>query len=141
MRRSGGDSTILSRPSAESDAVSRLANFSRAWLSMPRIMGLSSIRRTLTVPAMALLRLSFRLCSASSGAAVIAALATGFALQYDVANFDSLIQRFAHVVNGKRGDTGGDQRFHLDSGYGGCAGGSENRNAILAHGNSDINVG
>ena len=48
-------------------------------------------------------------------AGVVAALASGFVLEHDLPDFDSLVQRFTHIVHGQRGDAGRDQGFHLDA--------------------------
>src|SRR5262249_54310437 len=50
-----------------------------------------------------------------STSCVVAAFASGLALQDNLANLDTLVEGLAHVVNGQGGDTRGHQRFHLDT--------------------------
>src|SRR5437868_13675549 len=99
MRRSGGSSTAFSRASAPSVAVLTTAIEPSACFSMPSTIGLSSTSRTLTLAAIS---------TQFAGAGVVAALATGFALQDHFADLDSLIEGLAHVVNRQGGDAGGD---------------------------------
>src|SRR5258708_37932970 len=110
MTMSGASSTAFSRASAASPAVEISASGVSACLSIPRIMGLSSPSRSFTLLGIVLLNFA---------AAVVAALAARFAFQFQVADFDALIQRLAHVVDRQRRDPGRDQCFHLDSGLGG----------------------
>src|SRR5690242_21846780 len=49
-------------------------------------------------------------------AAVIAALSAGFFQQVHVLNFDGLVQRLGHVVDGERGGGGRGQCLHFDAG-------------------------
>src|SRR5664279_5938625 len=74
----------------------------------------SLIVKTAAVLMVTLLRLRFV-------ALVVAALSARFAHQHYLADLNAFVQRFAHVVNGQRGDRGRDQGFHFDAGDGGCA--------------------
>src|SRR5580704_10650606 len=111
--RSGGSSTALSRASAASFAVETLPSGASAPFSIPRIMGLSSTSRTLTLFDMQL----FLLANADE----VAALSASLMFKRDFANFDALVERLAHIVHGERGNAHGGQRFHLHSRCGrGC---------------------
>jgi hypothetical protein len=48
-------------------------------------------------------------------ARVIAALAAGLPLQYNLADLDAFVEGFARIVNGQRSNAGRYQRFHFDS--------------------------
>src|SRR6266446_811553 len=114
MTMSGASSTAFSRASAASPAVEISASGVRACLSMPSTMGLSSTSSTLTLLGIKdLLALSLVL------AAVVAALAARLSNQHQLADFDTLIERLAHVIDSQGCNTGGDQRFHFDAGLGG----------------------
>src|SRR5258708_39124454 len=131
MTMSGASSTAFSRASAASPAVEISASGVSACLSIPRIMGLSSPSRSFTLLGIVLLNFA---------AAVVAALAARFAFQFQVADFDALIQRLAHVVDRQRRDPGRDQCFHLDSGLGGGLHFGGNSHAIFAHAQGHSNV-
>src|SRR2546422_6427377 len=116
MTMSGPSSTAFSRASAASPAVEISASGVRACLSMPSTMGLSSTSSTLTLLGIKdLLALSLALVLA----AVVAALAARLSNQHQLADFDTLIERLAHVIDSQGCNTGGDQRFHFDAGLGG----------------------
>jgi len=52
-----------------------------------------------------------------ANAGVGTALASGLVFEHDFPDFNSLVQRFTHIVHGQRGDAGRDQGFHLDPRY------------------------
>src|SRR6266404_4454630 len=114
MTMSGPSSTAFSRASAASPAVEISASGVRACLSMPSTMGLSSTSSTLT-----LLGIEDLLALALVLAVVVAALATRLPLQHQFADFDTLIERLAHVIDSQGCNAGGDQSFHFDAGLGG----------------------
>src|ERR1700683_5265998 len=104
--------------SAASFAVDTMPSGVRAPFNIPRIMGLSSTRKSLTLFDMELFLLT--------GADVIAALAASLTLKHDFANLDALVESLAHIVHGKRGDADRRQGFHLDAGCSrGCNLGSD----------------
>src|SRR5258708_33467520 len=60
----------------------------------------------------------------------IPALSTGFLEQKKFADFDPLVQRFAHVVDREGGSGSGYQSFHFHAGLGGSGPLSANVNAL-----------
>src|SRR6266705_2214684 len=101
---SGFSSTAFSSASAASPAVEISASGVRACLSMPSTMGLSSTSRTFT-----LLGIENLLALALVLAAVVAALAARFPLQHQLADFDTLIERLAHVIHSQGCNAGRDE--------------------------------
>src|SRR5919202_117795 len=73
------------------------------------------------------------------GSAIFTTLAAALALEYHLTDLDPLVQRLAHIIDGQRSHTGGDQGLHLDSGCSSCNYAGSDRDAILAHLSSDIN--
>src|SRR5882672_4239581 len=110
---SGASSTAFRRASAASPAVEISARGVRACLSMPSTIGLSSTSRTFT-----LLGIENLLALARPLASVVATLAARLSLQHQLADFDALIERFAHVIDSQDCDPGGDHSFHFDAGLG-----------------------
>src|SRR5580765_179802 len=70
----------------------------------------------------------------------ITTLSAPFFEQKELRDLNTLVQRFAHVVNREGGGSGGDQGFHLDAGLGGGGHLSANLHAIFAHAGVHINV-
>src|SRR6516225_857001 len=112
MIRSGCSSMALSNASAPSESVCTVAKWASACRNNSSTMGLSSTSRTLMLLGMMLLFPGFHLPGGMLPL-VLAALAAGLPFQHDLANGDALVQGLAHVVNGERGDAGGDQRLHF----------------------------
>src|SRR5215469_15010023 len=137
--RSGFSSMALRRASPASVSVCTVEKWARACRSISRIMGLSSTSRTLMFVGMIKLSLGRPVQVQRTVTPILAAFAAGLALQHDLANSNALIQGFAHVVDGQRGDAGGDQRLHFHAGLGGGSGARVDLNAILAYLSSHIN--
>jgi hypothetical protein len=70
----------------------------------------------------------------------ISALAACFFEEVDVLDFDALVERFGHVVDGERGDRGGGERLHLDTSLRGSGGGGDDAHAAGFHGDLDIGM-
>src|SRR5437868_12089644 len=105
--RSGVSSTAFSSASAESLAVVIAASGDSACCSMPRIIGLSSTRSSLTLSGM------IRLFSAP----VLSGLAAALAFEHDLANLDTLVRAFEHVVQRQRANADRHQGLHLDPSF------------------------
>src|SRR5882724_7548343 len=118
--RSGRSSMAFSMASAPSLAVWTVANGARPCRNISSTIGLSSTNKSLTFAGM-------DECFGDGKSAistlllfslVIAGFPARLALQHDFPDLNSLVEGFAHVVDGQGGDAGGDQRFHFHSGSG-----------------------